>query len=600
MANPANPFDKFVTYTYHFELHASPSWDSIGGSNGIRFSDKNSKTYADKPIDTLLINTRQDANQIIDDVKFGYIGSSVNKFGQYMPDGHMTLKVTEPSRVYFMEKLSNLMKMNKVSSLGSLHWALKVFFIGRDADNNIISLPKNGITIPMQFIDMISSFTYKGGEYNMSFVTSASFAGSSVDRAKANVFLAGYCNKDIHVFSKSVKSAITELEKLLNENYRNTYKYDLKNTILRNLTYKINIDPKIIDGPIDYAYGKTSTAPADGSTFAFSKDQSIATWIFEILRSSTVLNKLVSESINGIRKEYHPGVKFFSVYPSTTFDENEILITYNIHLYEGANSEIQGLAKNIVEFDFMFGAAGSNVDVLGFDMHMTSALGWFANPKISSDSVTGQSGTVSSNQTVHEDKNSQILSIFKRYNPSLIPGYRNDIAYLPPTCAADDTGLVKYKESAKEPAKIMFNTVSEMHGAFNAQLTLTIRGHLDLLKTGIVWPLTTLGKLEDVPFGVLAPLWVKVNVKSPNENNLDGTHENFFYRGLYNVLSIENHFSNGQFIQTLSVLMMGDGMNTVAAVIQPDVTSTTPQNKQVTTAMQSYYRPSPLGHEGYH
>jgi hypothetical protein len=143
------------------------------------------------------------------------------------------------------------------------------------------------------------------------------------------------------------------------------------------------------------------------------------------------------------------------------------------------------------------------------------------------------------------------------------PGVKNDIAYLPANPQSDSSGQIKYKESAVKNAKIMFNSITQMHAAFDPMFTFTIRGHLDLLTAGIVYPFDPkngVGDLHRLPFGVRSPLWVKVNIKSPNDQKTP-----FFYTGLYNVVSIENHFSGGKFIQTLAVLMMG-GMESDATL----------------------------------
>ena len=65
MAYPRNPLDVYVTYTYHFELHAASSWEKL---QFLEDSDANDVTTRFEPNGTLLINTRKDAHQVIDDV----------------------------------------------------------------------------------------------------------------------------------------------------------------------------------------------------------------------------------------------------------------------------------------------------------------------------------------------------------------------------------------------------------------------------------------------------------------------------------------------------------------------------------------------------
>jgi hypothetical protein len=559
MANPRNPLDVYATYTYHFELHAAANWDDLAQ---IQNTDQNLITSATHKTKTLLINTRRDAHQIIDDVKFGYIGPSANNHGHFIPDGSMTFTVSEPTRVFFMEKIANTMKEYNVSSLSNLHWALKIFFLGRKSDGTVQKVPAQGtgITIPMAFVDMDSNFSYKGGEYHMSFVTLASFAGSNNDKAMSSVMLAGYCNKNVSVAAKKVKEALSLLEQQLNDNYKKTYEVELKNPGIRPLVYKINVDPSIPDGFIDYSSNGDSSANGDTKIITFSPDETIVSWIYTILRSSDRLNSMVGESLKGIRQAGHPGVKILSIFPTFLATAKELTIYYNIILYQGENTEINGLQnntnaqKNVMEFDFMFGSPGHNVDVLGFDMHMKSALAWLSNNTETSVVHHTQLGGESPAKAVSTDtvqRNTPSITT-ERYLVPGGPGIKNDIAYLPANPQADSSGQIKYKESAVKNAKIMFNSITQMHAAFDPMFTFTIRGHLDLLTAGVVYPITTVGDLHKLPFGVRSPLWVKVNIKSPNDQKTA-----FFYNGLYNVISIENHFQGGKFIQTLAVLMMG-------------------------------------------
>jgi hypothetical protein len=60
MANPANPLDRYVSYTYHFELHAGTSWDQL---KYLEQSDANLSTDRFSANGTLLINTKGNNNR---------------------------------------------------------------------------------------------------------------------------------------------------------------------------------------------------------------------------------------------------------------------------------------------------------------------------------------------------------------------------------------------------------------------------------------------------------------------------------------------------------------------------------------------------------
>ena len=110
MANPANPLDRYVTYTYHFELHAGTSWDQL---KYLEQSDANLSTDRFSANGTLLINTRKDAHQVIDFVKIvatqsrtgGGIGAFVIAGADNQP---VEITISEPGGFAFIEKIQRI------------------------------------------------------------------------------------------------------------------------------------------------------------------------------------------------------------------------------------------------------------------------------------------------------------------------------------------------------------------------------------------------------------------------------------------------------------------------------------------------------------
>jgi len=546
MSSPANPLDKFATYTYQFELHASPYWQKL---ELLMDSDANAMTNPTEPNDTLLINTRVDAHQTIDDVVFNYFGASVNNNGQFFPGGELSFKVQEPNGVSFISKIANLMSNFNVTTPNSLLWALKIFFVGRLADNTIETLPRSGMLIPLTFKEMESTFTFKGGEYMMHFVTQSSFAGTSNNDDVESTIMAGYCNKNVTVAAKTVKEALQQLEQKLNDNYAKTYQTELKNApSARSITYKINIFDDV-DGALSLI-GKDSYAEDDHVKLTFHPSQTIITWIFQILRSSDELNKVVGASLEGIKKQDHPGVKFLVVLPRYLLTESNLEIIYDIGFYEGS-------ADDMITFDFLFAEPGKNVDILGFDIHMNSALAWFSNKSTNSvDHQCNSSSTLPTDDPKSYSENACVPNqakdkLYNADQPYPIPGKKNDIAWLNATSRVDMNGYVKYRNSAVPGAKLMFSTLAQMHSAYGSQVLFTIRGNLDILQAGILYPHVSLSD-QKIPFGIKGPKWLKVNIMQPDQTTP------FFYTGKYNVVSLENHFTGGKFVQVLNTLMMDE------------------------------------------
>jgi hypothetical protein len=134
---------------------------------------------------------------------------------------------------------------------------------------------------------------------------------------------------------------------------------------------------------------------------------------------------------------------------------------------------------------------------------------------------------------------------------------KNDIALLPSTSKVDSTGFIKHSYDSVPATKKMFAAVSEMNCAYDPALTFTIRGNLDLLLAGVIYP-TGLEEKRD-PVSVTSPKWIKVNIK-------DQDGEPFFYTGKYQLISIENYFSGGKFTQNLSVIMQTNKEETETTV----------------------------------
>lgn len=546
MSNPANPLDKFVTYTYHFELHASKSSEIL---KLLETSDvPGAATTSRSPNGTLLINTRNDAHQTIDNVKFTYVGPSVNPTGKFTPNVEVSMEVYEPNGMNFLEKLYNTMNFNEVSGPGHMAWALKVFFVGRTADNNIEVIPKNGIFIPLAFTSFTGDFSYQGSKFDLRFNGLSDFANSNLTNINqiSNNAAFGFTNKNITVSGTTVKEALIDLEKKLNDNYENVYSKEVKDLVgARKIRYKISFDDNTIDGQLSLN-NRTDYSPGSNMKMNFLSKDPIISWVNEILRSSKDLNSRVADSLEKIRNENHEGVEYLYILPTQKFLDTELLIEFNIGLYNGSDE--------VLEFDFLFADAGKNVDILGFSMSMDHGMAFFSNSSnVSVGYETGRNpdqNKTDPGQTTNVITDDTVKQNAVINTPMTISHYRkNDIAILPTTSKADSTGFIKLSYDAVPSAKKMFATITEMHGAYNPEFMFQIRGNLYLLAGSIIYD----DSIDDNqqprrPIGVTGPKWLKVNIK-------DHDYEPFFYTGKYLLLSIESVFSGGKFTQNLHVMM---------------------------------------------
>ena len=109
MSTPKNQLDDFTTYTYHFQLLAAHNWDDLSLAQNTDAVVSTTSTRGTKikgtGTTTVLIDTRADAHQTIEDVIFDYVGSSTNHQGHFIPDGSMKFKVIEPNKIFFLQKI---------------------------------------------------------------------------------------------------------------------------------------------------------------------------------------------------------------------------------------------------------------------------------------------------------------------------------------------------------------------------------------------------------------------------------------------------------------------------------------------------------------
>jgi hypothetical protein len=543
MSNPPNKLDKYTSYTYHFELHSAKSWNTLALLENV---DKNMVTSVREVNETLFINTRKDAHQTIDNVKFSYSGPSSTNNGMFTPYSKMTFEVYEPNGMYFVEKIANFMSDQEISNPLQACWALKIFFVGRLPDNSIETVPLNGILIPLVFLNMTSEFTHQGGKYEFEFSCAGGWAGqikNPTPEQFTNSLLLGYCDTNISISARTIKEALKDLEKKLNSNYDKKFEDDLKKEEKRKIKYFIKCSQEI-DGQLTLNQVE-DWSPDAPSKLNFNSKDPILSWIYSILRSSKEMNEKISESFEAIKKPNHEGVKMIVVLPTAIYKDDCLELVYDILMYEGGS--------DYLEFDFLFADPGKNVDVISFNMKMQSLGNWFSSKNENSTSleisnsptVASQNPKVFKENVVTPDKSTDKLYVEKKQ--TTIPGLKGDIAIVASNAPGEDSGFIRHRHDAVPAAKMMFATVTAMQAAYNPEIAFVIRGNLDLLKAGITYP-NGGNDIKRFAFGITAPLWLKVNIHAP-----DGTP--FFYTGKYNLLTIENHFTGGKFLQTLYTFM---------------------------------------------
>jgi hypothetical protein len=540
MAKPGNPLDAFVSYIYHFELHGSYSWTEI---KKLDESDANDVTDRFSPNGTLLINTRRDAHQIIDEVKFTAMSCLGSSSGIAVGSSAIEMIITEPGGFAFVEKIEHLKEQQEVSLAQNLIFALKVIFVGRDEDNGITTLYSK--LIPMNLIGMHGSFDHRGGVYNMKFGLAANM-GATNGVASGPQMRYSFTDKNVSFEAKSVKEALLRLQDRLNGNYEETYCNKLDAGKARKIVYKINWDPEIC-GKVNSTI-KNSFAPDDANIFSFDPKKEIGAFIRDILHRSCYVNEKIGESQGMFDKQLHPNVWMPVIQANVCPREDVVEVIYDVKLYKGGGDKY--------EFDYFFTDPGRNVDVMNFEVVFPNMEAYIANNSNSGyDKNINASALAPTKATktyqldmVHEDKTKHRLESLEpeRRALNLLP---KDIAPPLAKTQADRNGHNITPLTEVKQSRLAFSTATEMGsaGAYPQQ-TFTIRGHLDILNACCGYP--EQGS-ENEQFGTTQGLWVKVNIYMPVGDT--GERLQFFYTGWYEVVTVTNIFSGGKFIQQLMV-----------------------------------------------
>ena len=539
MSKPANPLDVYVTYTYHFELHAATSWDKL---KELETRDDNATTSAFEPKGTLLINTRKDAHQVIDDVRYTATADAGSQGDILTPSGLISMTVTEPGGFAFIEKLNALRQDNKVSEIStSLCFVLKIMFVGRYADNTVKTITAK--LIPMILSpDMSATFSELGGKYTMLF-TPAAMAGSAND-ITGPMGNFGYTKRGISFKARTIEEALSSLEKKLNEGYSGVYK-DEATTEGRPIVYKITYDPEI-KGAIE-STNKDSNAPGEKSSFTFKTSVQIGSFISQILKASPTLQQKVGRSIDGLKEEGHPDVFIPLIQPRVLYNDDQVLVNYHIAVNRGG-------IQNTWEFDYFFADAGKNVDITSYEVKLNNIGAWTPfKTEVGYDLAFNQSATVPAGRPAIYSENIVTPDTTRQANrvdvQKSTPGFKqNDVRVLPPVTNDDRSGYINTPYSATPTLRMASDARRDFMTAVNFSQQIEIRGNIDFLNASAYYP-------DGLVIGDLLGgknIWVKINIWMVDPRYPGGKRP-FYYTGKYKVITIENVFTNGQFKQHLFI-----------------------------------------------
>lgn len=541
MAIPENFLDRFVTYTYHFELHCAGDWQTLKAQDG---SASESSTTSFDSNGTLMINTRKDAHQTIDEVSFDVLDPSTTRSDA--PIGVMDLKLTvkEPGGFSFIEKVKNRMNELNASSSTSLTWGLKIIFVGRDGDNGITikTLPM----IPLMLVHMGAQFQPEGGVYQLDFQCNTTMASTRVEGQAANY---AYISKNISFEANTVEEALQKLEERLNENYREVYTKHLNNDGgAKKVKYSIGFDRSDVGGEVAGVV-KRSFASDDKKIFSFSPHQSVASVIIDIIKRSPDMCKKIADSKDKLKSELQQGCFIPTIIPRVITKPDETEVKFDVNVYKGGGK--------IYTFEYFFADPGQNVDVANFNIEFKEVLALFeTQTKQGTDAHANMSATVVNDQryinSMHEHKVQKELPVrpVERSNIGLKSG---DTAVMPAPTERGAMGLNSMNLENVPVVRAAIDTFSTYNAAVDPEHVITLRGHYDLLADCIAGPDET----STTSPAAGGAIWFKVNIYMPEGIDVKGNmkRRQFFYRGYYRVIAVHNTFAGGVFSQQVRIIM---------------------------------------------
>lgn len=586
MSNPPNPLSKYRTYSYQ---HVLAVCDSTLTANQISDNGTLSEYFLNRPSEdrlktettvsggkyVVLISGFTDAQFVIQDIRWSTIIASdtPSADGNALPstievDGEMS--ILEPTGVRFMNVLSNVCDSLMTDPVG-LVFVLKTFFVGHTDDEHpdVISNVRPFLFIPY---DIQAKFDEAGATYSLGFVGLSNGVGKLpyVNEIAGALTVAPAADGKVgqtleHVFTtfmdQVIKTEYAANRKRLEEDFKKAGLVFDFNTDFRPVTYKFDLDPQYRG----YTFGTNEIVQIENKPnspiLAFSSAPTMEMIINAIMMSS----KEVVAECNDKENKY-----IFKITSSLESTPTEYVVTYHIHRYKMVTVAVDNTKDkpfvpdpgNLIEFDYVF--SGKNIDIIDFDIKMELGLAFFQtiatsqnltgqteSPTTAQRDVNGNSGAIAGTQA----RSSTASPVLRKGTPLFLGGAVTNALYRNKTNPVD-TGN--------------FQAMVARHAAIeNIQCKMTIAGNPQLLDEMSATPEDFRNRQTETPKEgqTIAPKWmtvpayVKVNIFMPSNTPGNDYVDRFWYDGYYQILSVDNIFSNGEFIQEIEMFSLPFGSN---------------------------------------
>jgi hypothetical protein len=599
MSNPRNILGKFDTYAYHHILIATNSTstaEELAKTSEIttlqhpfqkpKYTTRTVQNVPDGKYVTL-IDGMTDTRFFIGDLNWNNIIAAEPHLKDGIPqsttmstDGEM--EIMEPFGAKFLNVLSNICNADQLDTDPTgLVFLLKTIFVGHNTKGTTEMITN---VRPFMFVayDIAAVFDNSGAKYKMSFVGLTNGAGklpqpqkifeglsfeskptlkgtfTALEEAVNNKYQR-FKGKAIKEFAASTEifetAGLSEQDKLV---YAQNYLVDN----YRDVQYKIiatdyEDEARYPSGDIENDRVKTKIKN-DSISFNFGDDVGVEEIINLLMKTSSG----VLDDSKGVASDEFPGKRkyIYKIISTLKSTPTEYIIEYHIKRYamdigpyeqQAKNGEIVPKPGQSIEFNYIF--TGKNVDIKSFDLKMEMGMAFFQIAATSNNVPTQDSTTAGNRSYPFRGPGSKWpagTDIERRGKAPLFLG-----TTLKQPFARNTTRPI---DSAG------FQALLDRHASLESiSASMIIYGNPQLLDELSILPSELInGETEEPEEGatvnprwISAPTLIKVNVKMPEDpNNLvNTTYEDFWYTGYYNLMEVENNFSEGEFTQKLGM-----------------------------------------------
>ncbi len=578
MSTPQNILGKFNSYAYHHILMVCNSTDAaealantdeitslqhpLGEADRYK-ARKIGKTGKGEYV--TLIDGTTDARFYITSAKWSNIIAADSQIGKgdipqsttMSTDGE--LEIIEPLGATFLNVLTEVCDSLDTDPVG-LVFLLKTIFVGH-GDNGITEMIST--VRPMMFVayDITAVFDNSGAAYVLAFVGLTNGAGKLPQPQKmfqglafemkttlgetfqaiqdsVNTKYKEFKNKIAGDFAETLEGeSIPEAQKFIIDNYR-------------EVSYRI----------ISEDYSAKHYLAGDLELDRTKDKRQGSTVNYGMVGIEEILNKVMVSCSAVIAEKNDPENKFiYKIISTLRTSPDEYVVEYHINRYKQAISpytqqekdgKIVPLPGQAIEFDYIF--TGKNVDIKTFDIKMEMGMAFFQIAATTNsipsqkDSVIGfSSDSVKTTGTPIAAGNGLKL----RGKTPLFLGTTISKPMSRNTKAPIDTAN--------------FSALLDRHASLeNISANMVIYGNPQLLDEMTILPSEIPNKQTEDPKEneTINPRWmssptlIKVNIRMPVDvNDTNTEYAPFWYTGFYNLMSVENVFSQGEFTQELGM-----------------------------------------------